>query len=844
MNQEICNVLDKLFNILPQIRDGEFCHVQIYSPSNLFDSLLKKHFSAKNKNAFLTIKTNTILPEFLVKDILEHIEAVDKKITAKQLLKYLETEKYERVQRAFDSGSFHIRGDSYLVISYGSSKAYRFDFFGDDLDQIIEVDPTSLRAVRELKKVLLFPKLTLENNNFIEIEVINEDKELDKNFVLDITSTQSFSTQVIDLNLANVPILISQKKLFDQDISKWIENKYDFVYAGHDTDKFHELVPKLKHVQSLDIQGANADKGFVSDKEKIIFLTDREIFGKLELTAKIKKKNKIDKLFQDSLSIGDYVVHEFHGIGIYDGIQCKNIDGKDKDFIVLKYLENDALFIPIDQTNRLTKFVGSEESAPKLTRLGSAEWENIKKRIAKSIEDLADELLDLYAKRELSKGFEYSRDTEMMNHLEASFPYEETEDQSRAILEIKEDMESEKPMDRLLVGDVGFGKTEIAVRSAFKAVLDHKQVAVLAPTTVLAAQLHSVFSERLKQFPVTVARLTRFDGPQKNKETVEKLKEGKIDIIVGTHRLLSADVEFKDLGFLVIDEEQRFGVKQKEKIKHARVNVDVLSMSATPIPRTLQMSLAGIREISILSTPPKGRMPIKTEIVQRNETYGKIKEEIQRQGKVFFVHNSINSIEITKQMIENNVPNIKIGIGHGRMSGPALEKVMFQFMTGEFDVLLATTIVENGLDLPNVNTIIIDDAQKFGLSQLHQLRGRVGRGKVQAYCYLVVPQFKVSEDIEEALKYETEQEEMKNKDKRKTSVLSKESIDRVKTLVANQDLGAGFRIASKDMEMRGSGNILGSQQSGNINAIGYELYMRLLAEQIENKKRLASEKKK
>lgn len=823
MTSEILDKLsDKLFKDL-YLNNPDLTHRQIYAPSKVFEILLKKQIE-KRKSTIISIKSNINFPLIIIKNIVDNIFYIDYKVRRNDVFEFLKKEQYEKVDRAVDPGTFHIKGDAIVIVSFANSKCYRIEFFEEVIEKLREIDNVSLRSIGDMDNIAIFPKVTFEKNEVIEFEILKFRKSFANVFILEIKSEKTIDKEVIDLNLATIPTYFAQPIIFEKDIANWKNNHYQIYYIGNEIVKFQN---QYQYLEAIVVEH-EADRGFISDINKIVVLTDRELFGNLELSSFVRAKNKINKLFEDKVKPGEYIVHEFHGVGIYQGIETKTIDNKLKDYIKLSYLEQDVLFVPIEQTQRITKYIGNGEVEPKLTRLGSAEWETIKKRITKSIEDLADELLDLYSIREMSKGYLYSKDNEMMNNLESSFPYTETRDQLRAIMEIKEDLESEKPMDRLLVGDVGFGKTEIAVRTAFKAVIDHKQVAILAPTTILAAQLFTVFLDRLKEFPIMIERVTRFDGVGKNKAVIEKLKEGKIDIIIGTHRLLSSDVSFKDLGLLIIDEEQRFGVKQKEKIKKYKVNVDVLSMSATPIPRTLQMSLAGIREISILSTPPDGRMGIKTNIIHKNEIYQHIDDEIQRGGQVFFVHNDIDTMGTIKSQIEEMVPASKVIIGHGKMKGNTLEKAMYEFVTAEYNVLLATTIVENGIDLPNVNTIIIDDAHKFGLSQLHQLRGRVGRGKVQAYCYLAVPYFKVSKDIEEALEADHDKAQKK---------LSQDSIDRVKTLVANQDLGAGFRIASKDMEMRGSGNILGSQQSGNINAVGYELYMRLLSEQIEVKRR-------
>ncbi len=508
---------------------------------------------------------------------------------------------------------------------------------------------------------------------------------------------------------------------------------------------------------------------------------------------------------------GDYVVHIDHGIGIFRGLVQLEVDGQKREYLQVDYAQGDKLYVPVHQADRLARYVGPQGTPPVLNRLGTADWALVKRRAKRAVAEIAKELLELYALRETIRGHAFSPDSPWQQELEASFPYEETEDQLRVIEEVKRDMEQPRPMDRLVVGDVGFGKTEVAIRTAFKAVLDGKQVAVLVPTTVLAQQHYNTFRERLAPFPVNVAMLSRFLTRAQQKKVLEGLRTGSIDIVIGTHRLLSDDVEFKDLGLLIIDEEQRFGVAHKEKLKKLRANVDVLTLTATPIPRTLHMSLTGIRDMSTIETPPEERLPVKTTVAEYDEHLIRqaILRELNRGGQVYFVHNRVQGIEVVANKVKQIVPEARVAIAHGQMSERELERTMLAFARGEIDVLVCTTIIESGLDIPTANTIIINRADQFGLAQLYQLRGRVGRGAVRAYAYLLY-----------------------DKGKR----LSPEARRRLEVLYEASELGAGFRVAMQDLELRGAGELLGARQHGHIAAVGFDLYARLLAKAVQELK--------
>jgi len=557
------------------------------------------------------------------------------------------------------------------------------------------------------------------------------------------------------------------------------------------------------------IQGQLVE-GWQSRSLALSVYTDTEIFGWSRRRNALRRKPFTPASFLAEVNPGDYVVHQEHGIGRLEGLVKLNMTGVEREYLLIQYAGTDKLYIPTDQLDRVTRYISMGEAVPALSKLGTTEWTRVKSKVKESVQDIARELLRLYSEREASKGFAFSPDSEQpwLQELEDAFPYEETPDQIRAIEEVKTDMERPRPMDRLVCGDVGYGKTEVALRAAFKAVLDQKQVAILVPTTILALQHFNTFKERLEAFPVRVELLSRFRSEKEQKQVLEDLALGKVDIIIGTHRVLQKDVVFLDLGLLVVDEEQRFGVAHKERLKQLRHEIDVLTMTATPIPRTLHMSLVNLRDMSVIETPPQERLPIRTTIREYDE--GLIREailrEIDRGGQVFFVHNRVQGIQVIAQKLQRLVPEARFVVGHGQMAEDQLERVMMDFSSGEYDVLISTTIIENGLDIPNANTIIVNNAAYFGLAQLYQLRGRVGRATQQAYSYFLY-----------------------NKDAKLTQIQEK----RLRAIFEATELGAGFRIAMKDLEIRGAGNLLGAEQSGFMNSVGFDLYCKLLAEAVQ-----------
>ena len=607
--------------------------------------------------------------------------------------------------------------------------------------------------------------------------------------------------QQINDYLKNSQILIS------------LENKHQLQLMVELFDR-HEMKYTLVGIDEVIYPGINLYVGKLASgleliEEKVVILTANELFGKVNV-SKTKyfrfKDAKTLRNFQE-LNVGDYVVHDSYGIGQYLGIKTLDVKGYHKDYLYVAYAGDDTLYIPVEQFKMIRKYASADGKVPMIHALGSSKWTKAKQKAKNKIDDIADRLIELYAKRMSSPGFAFSKDNELQIDFENQFGYALTADQQRSVDEIKLDMEKPQPMDRLLCGDVGFGKTEVALRGAFKAILDHKQVAFLCPTTILSMQHFKTATERFKNFPVEIALLNRFTSSKEKKRILKEVKEGKIDLLIGTHRILSKDVAFNDLGLLVIDEEQRFGVKQKEKIKEYRETIDVLSLSATPIPRTLQMSLMGIRGLSKIDTPPKNRLPVQTYVVEKNNTLIKqvIERELARDGQVFYLYNRTDQIANVAYKISSTVPNAKVAIGHGQMDKNELEDVMLRFMNKEFNVLICTTIIETGIDIPNANTMIVEDADKFGLAQLYQIRGRVGRSERGAYAYLLYKKDKSIQD---------------------------DALKRLKAIKEFTELGSGYKIAMRDLSIRGSGDILGGKQAGFIDDIGFEMYMKILQDAI------------
>ncbi|WP_164670626.1 transcription-repair coupling factor [Virgibacillus doumboii] len=644
-------------------------------------------------------------------------------------------------------------------------------------------------------------------------------------FLRHIPNTQP--QNIVNLSSRAMQEFHGQMNLFKNELQRWEKGEFSVVILAPNeqrAEKIHSIFMDydIESVVTSNLElpatiptiaVGNISNGIELPMHKLVLITENELFK--SKTKRPRKKQKISnaeriKNYQE-LKAGDYVVHSNHGIGKYLGIETLEVNDLHKDYMLIKYSGDDKLFVPIDQIDLVQKFVGSEGKEPKLYKLGGSEWTKVKRKVQSSVEDIADDLIKLYAEREARKGFAFSEETEMQRDFEASFPYQETEDQLRCIAEIKEDMERERPMDRLLCGDVGYGKTEVAIRAAFKAVADGKQVAILVPTTILAQQHFETVQERFQDHAVNIGMLSRFRTKKQQKETLEGLRKGLVDIVIGTHRLLSKDVQYRDLGLLVVDEEQRFGVKHKEKIKQLKTNVDVLTLTATPIPRTLHMSMLGVRDLSVIETPPENRFPIQTYVMEYNPVFMReaIEREMARGGQVFFLYNRVENIDKVARDLGMLVDDVRIAVAHGQMNETELESVIFAFLEGEYDVLVSTTIIETGVDIPNVNTLIVNDADRMGLSQLYQLRGRVGRSNRVAYAYFTYQRDKVLTEIAEK---------------------------RLEAIKQFTELGSGFKIAMRDLSIRGAGNLLGSQQHGFIDSVGFDMYSQMLKDAIDARK--------
>ena len=690
----------------------------------------------------------------------------------------------------------------------------------------------SERETQETYKILLEKGRVLPGqlNNYFTWEEIWQRMAHTKKVYFSLLPKKPAGLDAVDLLgiTAKTPgFFMGKTRLLVDELKEWRRQKFGVVILVNSRERGERLKQGLWDLgveavlagphfklqpEQVYIDSGYLSTGFEFTTWKLVVLTEHELFfqPKKRQPRRIFQEGKRVTVLED-LKTGDYVVHINHGIGKYQGIEKLTVGEAERDYLVIRYAGEDKLYVPTDQAGLLQKYVGQEGQAPKLSKLGGNEWNRIKSRVRTAVKDLAEDLLALYAARQSLPGYVFSADSPWQMDFEEAFPFEETPDQLRAISEVKTDMEKPRPMDRLLCGDVGYGKTEVAIRAAFKAVTDGKQAAVLVPTTVLAQQHFNTFRERFEGFAVNVAVLSRFRTPREQKAILRDIKSGKTDIVIGTHRLLSNDVKFKDLGLLIVDEEQRFGVVHKEKLKKLRKTVDVLTLTATPIPRTLHMSLVGVRDMSIIETPPEDRYPVQTYVVEYSPQLVReaIRRELARGGQVYYVHNRVENIEKVAAQVQEMVPEAQVGVGHGKMPEELLEKVMLDFIEGKIDVLVCTTIIESGLDITNVNTLIVDEADKLGLSQLYQLRGRVGRSNRIAYAYLTY-----------------------NKDK----VLSEVAEKRLNAIREFTELGSGFKIAMRDLEIRGAGNLLGAEQHGHVAAVGFDLYCRMLEEAVREAK--------
>lgn len=790
------------------------------------------------------------------------------------LEEFLHSYDFEKTDFVYEAGQFAIRGGIIDVFSFANEHPYRIELFGDEVDSIRSFDPGSQLSIDSLEKVNLMPNVQTrlvqeERQSLLEFlspstRVWIKDAEMSRDMIDRCFDKASGSFDKILRESGNTKVVMEPSHLFNtgDEFIKQISglariefgsrfhfeaaHTYEFKSSAQPSFNknfellannllqqqmqgfsnfisaeqprqverlhgiFEEIHPELKF-QPLEF---SLRQGYVDQSLKIVCYTDHQIFERYYRYRNKEKFSKTKALtFRElqTLQPGDYVTHIDYGIGKFAGLEKKEVEGKEQEAIRLVFRDDDLLYVSIHSLHKISKYSGKEGTPPSISKLGSGEWDSKKAKVKKKVKDIAKDLIELYAKRKGAPGFAYQPDSFLQAELESSFIYEDTPDQAKATEDVKRDMQQPHPMDRLVCGDVGFGKTEVAVRAAFKAAAEGKQVAVLVPTTILAMQHYRTFSERLKDLPVKVDYVSRFRTEKEIKQILKEVKAGNVNIIIGTHRVVSKDVEFKDLGLLIIDEEQKFGVKVKERLKELKVNVDVLTLTATPIPRTLHFSLMGARDLSIISTPPPNRQPVTTELHTFNEEIIRdaVSKELRRGGQVFFVHNRVSDIEQVANTIYKLVPDSRIGIAHGQMDGDKLEKVMLKFIEGEYDVLVSTNIIESGLDIPNANTIIINQAHMFGLSDLHQMRGRVGRSNKKAYCYLLTPP---------------------------SSVLSSDSRKRLAALEEFSDLGDGFKVAMRDLDIRGAGNLLGAEQTGFITDLGFDTYHKILDDAIQELK--------
>ncbi len=839
---------------------------KISGPNVMMRSEVMRHIANEHKDLIIVSYPQAVSETVLKKDKLKSREFTIKtgdEIDSEFLEEWLLEEGFKKVNFVYEPGQFARRGNIVDIFSFSADNPFRIDFFGDEVEKIKVFNIQTQRSIKEVKQINILPNIVnepeKENVNILQnidnqtvvwlyqpkitldiikeiyrkkreikiLDGINEIKvsftdpeqfhKLLETFVLVSVSNEEFfePKAVFEPRLKPQPLFGKNFLMLAEEMKRLQEQGFK-VFVLSKSQKQIERLKEIFRSEDVNnpvdfqaIEGIVKD-GFTDKLHKIAVFTEHQIFGRFHryyLKDFSFEKSKSSLLLKEinDLKPGDYVVHQDFGIGIFRGLTTIENNGKKLEVIKIDYKGNDVLYVNVHSLYKISKYKSAEGEPPVIHSLSGTAWKRTKARAKARVKDIAEKLIKLYAKRMSSKGFAFSPDNYLMEALEASFMFDETPDQAEAIEAVKRDMEKPVPMDRLVCGDVGFGKTEVAVRAAFKAVLDGKQVAILCPTTVLTFQHYKTFKERLKDFPVDIDFISRMKSSKQQKETLKRLEEGKIDIIIGTHRLLSKDVKFKDLGLLIIDEEQRFGVAAKEKLREMRVNVDTLTLTATPIPRTLEFSLMGVRDLSIINTAPPNRRPIVTELHTFNTDLIKnaIEYELQREGQVFFVQNDISSLENIQILINKLIPGVRTAIAHGQMKPADLEKIMTDFIEGKYDVLITTTIIENGLDIPNANTIIINNAHKFGLSQLHQLRGRVGRSDRQAFCYLLAPPF---------------------------HTLNNNAKRRLQTIEMFTEIGSGFNIALQDLDIRGAGTLLGAEQSGFINNIGVETFKNILKE--------------
>lgn len=867
---DLCQILgleDALF--FPSAYKRAIKYGQIDPANEILRTEVLGKLQAENKHFVIVSYPEALAEKVVSKDILIkntiHIKA-DEEIDRNFVSEMLDAFGFQYVDYVYEPGQYAIRGSILDVFSFSYEFPYRIDFFGDEVSTIRTFDIDTQLSKERLQEVRIIPDMqqsNLDRESFLQLipkdsiigfkdyawaeekveavyvdSTILDNPEYEKDIQAKLTPKDEYATQIkkfkhvhFGSRAHNVPDVTIE---FKTDIQPTFHKNFDLI-----SETFHRFIDKgftiyilsdsekqQKRLQSIfEDRGDNIEftpvgqtlsEGFIDETLKICCFTDHQLFDryhKYNLKSDRVRSGKFALSLKElqQFQIGDYIVHIDHGVGQFGGLVRSDMNGKMQELIKLIYLNNDTIFVSLHSLHKISKYRGKEGEPPRINKLGTGAWNNIKEKTKSKVKDIARDLIQLYAKRRQEEGYKFSPDSFLQNELEASFIYEDTPDQLKATNDVKSDMENAKPMDRLICGDVGFGKTEVAIRAAFKAVADNKQVAVLVPTTVLAYQHFQTFKERLKDFPCRVEYISRARSATKIKEVLDDVKEGEVNILIGTHRIVSKDVKFKDLGLLVIDEEQKFGVAVKEKLKQLKSNVDTLTLTATPIPRTLQFSLMGARDLSAITTPPPNRYPIQTEVHTFDPRIIReaIEFEMSRNGQIFFINNRIKNIHELEDIIRREVPDARVAVGHGQMDPAKLESIIVDFINHEYDVLLATTIIESGIDIPNANTIIVNNAQNFGLSDLHQLRGRVGRSNKKAFAYLLAPPL---------------------------HSLTPEARRRLQAIENFSELGHGFHIAMQDLDIRGAGNMLGAEQSGFIADLGYEVYQKILTEAVNELK--------
>lgn len=855
------------------------------------EALGKFNGDKKNQQGLLRKKVLVTYPEALLEKVVNARSLsgntiaihVGDTLQVAPLLERLVGLGFKREDFAYEPGQFAMRGGILDIYSFGNENPYRIELFGNEVDSIRIFNPETQLSERKLIQVSILPNIEtkfeagekislldyLPDNTVFwfrdfslvygrlqqlyldlpETMVVSEESDSETRQELtkkDFEDPEVWLQKIAERHLlewractlnqffqnndsqeVTIAFNTEEQPAFNRNFDLLIKDLQERTGAGkgYEAFVFAENVRQLERLRSI-FEDLNAQvnfvpvpisisKGFIDHDKKVVCYTDHQIFGryhKYKVKQAYTKGKALTIRALRELQPGDYVTHIDHGVGVYSGLQKIDVNGRMQEAVRILYKDNDVLYVNINSLHKISKYTGKEGSPPRVHKLGSDAWEKLKNKTKKQVKDIAADLIKLYAARKASVGFQHTPDSYLQHELEASFIYEDTPDQSKAVSDVKKDMEAAAPMDRLVCGDVGFGKTEVAVRAAFKTVADSKQAAILVPTTILAYQHYQTFKDRLSDFPATVDYLNRFKSAKEKKETLQRLAEGKIDVIIGTHALLSKNVKFKDLGLLVVDEEQKFGVSAKEKLRQLKANVDTLTLTATPIPRTLQFSLMSARDLSIINTPPPNRLPVHTEVMVFDEQAIReaIYYEVGRGGQVYFVHNRVQTLKDMAGKLKELCPDVEFGVAHGQMEGDKLEETLLDFIGHKFDVLCSTNIVESGVDIPNANTIFINNAHQFGLSDLHQLRGRVGRSNKKAFCYLIAPP---------------------------QSLLPADSRKRLQTLEQFSELGSGFQIAMRDLDIRGAGNLLGGEQSGFITDIGFEMYQKILNEAMHELKR-------